>query len=179
MQTHFLACAMDLISFHYFFNHKEVKHRNCCYEDYLVIIYRSVLQRWSIAQDKDHGHVSANQLSSPSSSLPPTRESPQPCLLRGHTLPSHPSSRRCHVSLKTNLAPSPQIQAFLQSLSPMDSIKGPPGCKSCCWGGDGTTAAGREMGKGEGESPLLALLGRWTANWCLQADSEFAESQPN
>lgn len=34
MQTHFLACAMDLISSNFFFNHKEVKHRNCCDKDY-------------------------------------------------------------------------------------------------------------------------------------------------
>lgn len=120
-----------------------------------------------------------------------------PCLLRGHTLPSRPSSWCCCFSdvflsclnllnpQKTNLVPSPQIQAFLQLLSSMDSVKGPPIAKAAVREGTGPQQLGGGSrgggdGKGEIESPLPALQQlRWIAHCCLHTDSEFAELQPN
>ena len=93
-----------------------------------------------------------------------TGELSLPCLLRGHTLPLRPSSRRCCFSdvllsclnllnpQKTKLAPSPQIQAFLQLLSSMDSMKGPPIAKALVREGTGPQQlGGGRRGGGDGE----------------------------
>lgn len=87
-----------------------------------------------------------------------------PCLLRGHTLPSRPSSWRYSFSdvllsclnllnpQKTNPVPSPQIQAFLQLLSSMDSVKGPPIAKAAVREGTGPQQlGGGSRGGGDGE----------------------------